>query len=313
MASDATTADTVSPPRALFDTRQALLLAALTITWGLNWPVMKAGIGDFPPLSFRTLSMWLGTPLLWLALRRRGVPLAIARRDWPALAGLTLTNMLFWHVVAINALAVLSSGRAAILGYTMPIFAAVWGVVRYGDRLQTRHAAGVAAAAIGVALLLWHEFARIAGRPIGAIGMLVAAAVWAIGTQQLRRSRLNAPILAVVFWMTCLTTLAMTLLACLFEQPRWHAPGTVTWLAAIYNAVLIFAFANPLWLVMARRLPPMASSLSIMLIPVLGTVSGAWWLGERLHWQDGAAIALMMVAIGSVLWPSKAAATRQRA
>jgi threonine/homoserine efflux transporter RhtA len=42
-----------------------------------------------------------------------------------------------------------------------------------------------------------------------------------------------------------------------------------------------------------------------MLIPVLGTVSGALWLHEQLHWQDGAAIALMLVAIGSVLWPAR--------
>ena len=42
-----------------------------------------------------------------------------------------------------------------------------------------------------------------------------------------------------------------------------------------------------------------------MLIPVLGTVSGAWWLHEQLHWQDGAAIVLMLVAIGSVLLPSR--------
>jgi drug/metabolite transporter (DMT)-like permease len=40
-----------------------------------------------------------------------------------------------------------------------------------------------------------------------------------------------------------------------------------------------------------------------MMIPVLGALSGAWWLGEALHWQDGAAIVLMGGAIASVLWP----------
>ena len=40
-----------------------------------------------------------------------------------------------------------------------------------------------------------------------------------------------------------------------------------------------------------------------MLIPVLGTFSGAWWLGEQLHWQDDAAIVLVLVAIASVMLP----------
>jgi drug/metabolite transporter (DMT)-like permease len=50
-----------------------------------------------------------------------------------------------------------------------------------------------------------------------------------------------------------------------------------------------------------------ASTLSVMFIPVLGVFSGAVWLGEVVHWQDGVAVALMMVAIASVLWPAKVA------
>jgi drug/metabolite transporter (DMT)-like permease len=45
--------------------------------------------------------------------------------------------------------------------------------------------------------------------------------------------------------------------------------------------------------------------MSVMLIPVLGTVAGAWWLGESLHWQDGAAIVLVLLAIASVMWPTR--------
>jgi drug/metabolite transporter (DMT)-like permease len=48
-----------------------------------------------------------------------------------------------------------------------------------------------------------------------------------------------------------------------------------------------------------------ASTLSVMFIPVVGVFSGALWLGETLHWQDWTAVGLMMVAIASVLWPAK--------
>jgi len=56
---------------------------------------------------------------------------------------------------------------------------------------------------------------------------------------------------------------------------------------------------------MARNLPPIASSMSVMMIPVLGVVSGAWWLNEKLHWQDGAAIVLVLLAIATVLLPAR--------
>jgi drug/metabolite transporter (DMT)-like permease len=288
-----------------FTRQQFVLLTFLTIVWGVNWPVMKLGVTGFAPLYFRTLSMWLGLPVLALVLVVQRVPVAIARKDWPELLKLSVTNMIVWHLLAILAVQALSSGRAAILGYTMPIFSALWGVAVFGERLKPRHVAGVIAAGIGVSLLLWHEFASIAGRPLAAVGMLVAAAVWALGTQQMRRTTIGAPTLALVFWMTLASTLVMSVATVLFERHRWAVPNTATALAIAYNAVLIFGLAQAVWLVLARNLPPIASSMSVMLIPVLGTVSGAWWLGEALHWQDGAAIVLVLLAIASVMWPTR--------
>jgi len=286
---------------------QFALLASLTLVWGLNWPVMKSGISGFPPLSFRTSSMWLGLPVLYLATRWMKISLRIERRHWREVGTLTFTNMIVWYVLAILSLQALSSGRAAILGYTMPIFSAIIGARMFGQRLSARQWSGVAAATIGVALLLWHEFGTVAGKPLAAAGMLVAAAVWALGTQQLRRTRIDAPTMAIVFWMTLATTLVMTLLSIVLESDRWRMPAPSAWFGITYNAVLIIGFGQPIWLVLARSLPPIASTLSVMLIPVLGTLSGAWWLNEQLHWQDGAAIVLMLTAIASVLWPARPA------
>jgi drug/metabolite transporter (DMT)-like permease len=135
--------------------------------------------------------------------------------------------------------------------------------------------------------------------------MLTAAAAWGLGTQQLRRTRIAAATLALTWWMTVATTVFMTLFAAWFEREAWAAPDAAAWSAIVYNAVLIFGFAQPVWLVLARSLPPVASTLSVMMIPVLGAVSGALWLRESLHWQDAAAVLLMGAAIASVLWPER--------
>jgi drug/metabolite transporter (DMT)-like permease len=296
-----------------FSTRQIVLLILLTLVWGLNWPVMKFGVTHFAPLSFRALSMWLGLPVLYIAVRMMKVPLHIERSQWRELGVLTFNNMIVWHVLAILSVQALSSGRAAILGYTMPVFSALWGVALFGQRLSGRQILGVAAAALGVALLLWHELGRMAGRPWGAAGMLISAAVWALGTQQLRRTRMTAPTLAIVFWMTLITTLVMSVLASVAEHERWRSPEPQVWAAIAFNAVMIFGFAQPVWLYLARNLAPVASTLSVMMIPVLGTLSGAWWLNEQLHWQDFAAIVLMLAAIASVLWPARSARDAQPA
>ncbi len=288
--------------------RQLAVLVLLTLVWGLNWPVMKMGVSGtpahpqpYPPLLFRGLSMWLGLPVLAAAMLRLGAPLALPRAQWGPVLRLALTNMMIWHAIVIVAVQSLSSGRSAILGYSMPIFAALWGRVLFGERLGWQTQAGVAAAALGIGLLLAHEFGRLSGAPLAAGSVLVAAAIWAYGTHRLRRAELGVPLLTVVFWMTASTAAVVLALSLLLELPQWHLPpAPVAW-AVAYNAIGVFGFAHAAWFFLARSMPPVASSISVMLIPVLGTFSGAFFLGEALHWQDFAAVVLMVAAIASVL------------
>ena len=286
--------------------RQLILLVLLTLVWGLNWPVMKLGIADYPPLTFRALSIWLGVPVLGLALVVMKVPFFVPRERYRELFWLAFANMFVWHALIIVALKHLSSGRAAILGYTMPIFSALLGAWFFGNRLRARNWLGVAAAGLGVSLLLWHELTNLSGQPVAVLCALIGAATWALGTHRLRNTSMQVATLTISFWMTLMTAVVISLLSVLFERPQWKLPGTATWWSIGYNAVLIFGFAHASWFFLARSLPPVASTLSVMMIPILGVFSGAIGLGEVLHWQDWAAVVLMVVAIASVLAPARA-------
>jgi drug/metabolite transporter (DMT)-like permease len=189
----------------------------------------------------------------------------------------------------------------------MPIFSALIGALIFHNQLSKRAWGGVFAAALGVVLLLWHELANLSGKPVGVVLALVAASTWALGTQMLRRTTIPLPTLTLSFWMTAMTTLVMTVLAFVFEFHRWQEPTPTHWAAIVFNALLVFGFAHAAWFYLARVLPPVASTLSVMMIPILGVFSGAWALNEVLHWQDWAAMGLMVVSIASVLWPTKPA------
>nr|WP_233246901.1 DMT family transporter [Limnohabitans sp. Rim8] len=286
--------------------KQLLTLVILTLVWGMNWPILKIGVTGYPAITFRSISMWIGWPLLGLVLLRMKVPFKVPRHEWRELVLLAISNMFVWHVLIILAVQDLSSGRAAILGYTMPIFSAVMGVLFFKSPLRPRAWLGVALAALAAMLLLWHELAHLSGKPLGVLIALLAAASWALGTQQIRHTKMTVPTLTIVFWMTGMTAVVMSALAVVFEMDRWAMPPAHTWGSIIYNAIGVFVFAQAAWLSLARSLPPLASSLSVMFIPVLGVFAGAWWLGEVLHWQDWLAVLLVVAAIASVLWPARA-------
>ena len=285
------------------DRKQLILVILVTLSWGLNWPMMKIGVTGFPPLTFRAICLLMGVPVLWLALKVLKVPCFVERKDWRELFWLAVTNMFIWHVLIILAISVLSSGRAAILGYTMPVFSALLGVAFFGAQMRRAQWLGVGAAAVGVSLLLFNELTNFAGQPLGVLMALVAAAVWALGTQKLRNTTIVANTLTLSFWMTLMAAVVVGVLSIAFERHLWITPSAKNWMAIVYNGVLIFGFTHAAWFTLARGLPPVASTLSTMMIPVLGVFSGALWLGEVLHWQDWTAVALMAVAISTVLIP----------
>jgi drug/metabolite transporter (DMT)-like permease len=251
------------------------------------------------------LCLLIGTPVLGMGLLAMKVPFRVPRQYWRELLVLAIFNMFIWHVLIILAVQYLSSGRSAILGYTMPIFSALIGAFIFQNQLSKRAWGGVFAAALGVVLLLWHELTNLSGKPVGVLLALVAASTWALGTQMLRRTTIPLSTLTLSFWMTAMTTLVMTVLAFVFESDRWQEPTPVHWMAILYTALLVFGFAHSAWFYLARGLQPVASTLSVMMIPILGVFSGAWALNETLHWQDWAAMGLMVVSIASVLWPSQ--------
>jgi drug/metabolite transporter (DMT)-like permease len=285
--------------------RDLILLAALTVAWGLNWPVMKVGVAELPPMLFRTLVLSGGVAVLWFFMRATGVPLAVPRHQWGLLLWMAIPNVIIWHVLSVYALRMLPSGRAAILGYTMPVWAVLFGLLLYGERPRAAYWWGVAAALAGTLLLLSSEFVKLAGSPLGTVLMLVAAAAWGWGTHLMRRHLTELPTLTLGFWMLASAIPVVGTLTLLLEVPQWRAPLPMEWLSIGYNVFVAIAFCHIVWFKLARTLPPVASGLSVMLIPVLGVFSSMWLLGEVPHWQDYAALALILVALGTVLLPAK--------
>lgn len=66
-----------------------------------------------------------------------------------------------------------------------------------------------------------------------------------------------------------------------------------------------YGFAQIIWFSLARNLPPATSAMSVMAIPLIGTLSATFIVGEVPHWQDYAAVALVMSAIAAVLLPAR--------
>jgi drug/metabolite transporter (DMT)-like permease len=286
--------------------RGALIgLAALTLMWGLNWPLMKFSLRELTPLYFRAVTMTGGSLLLYVFYAARGQNMRLTRSTWPAMARLAATNIFGWHLFSILGVQALASGRAAILGFTMPIWTVLLAVAFFGERLTPRVAWAAVCVAAAVLLLLGDELVALAGNPLGVVWMQLAALSWALGTILMRRSRLTLATPVITVWMMLLSSAVFWIVAALAEPfPSWNF-STPMWAALVWGFAVNYGIAQIIWFGLARELPATASAFSIMAVPVVGILSATWIVGEIPGWQDWAAAIFVVGAIATTLLRGK--------
>lgn len=280
------------------------VLAGLTLAWGLNWTAMKVALAEVPPWTFRSLCLGGGGAVLFAALRLRGESFAVPRGQWPRLAAAAFLNITCWNLLIAFGLALIPAGRAAILGYTMPVWAIPLSVWLLGERMSARKLAGLALGVLALVLLIAHDGFDAGRSPLGALLVLGGAMSWALGTVVQKRWPVELGAGPYTVWLMLLGGVPIFLGAVALEDPaRLREVGGAAALGVLYNVFVAYAFAHWAWIKIATSVSVSAFSISMLVIPVVGVLSGVAFLAERPGWREAAALACVLGALATVIRP----------
>jgi drug/metabolite transporter (DMT)-like permease len=280
--------------------RQLVLLVALTLLWGCNWPMMKFSLREVPPLTFRALTMTGGVLLMaaWFALR--GTSLALPRTQIVRVFALAAPNIIGWHWASIIGLTQLAAGRAGILAFTMPVWTVLLGALLFGQHLTRRAAIASLCALAAVALLAVDELTSLAGRPVGVLWLQAAAISWAVGTLLMKRLTVTLSTEALTVWMMVFGSAFFAVAAIVAEPlPAATAWSAATWTSLAWGVLVNFGISQLLWFTLARELPAQASAFSLMAVPMVGVLSSALVIGEAPRASDWLALLFIATAIAA--------------
>ena len=294
-----------TPEQPSINGTDVLLILLVTLAWGMNYPIMKYVVMQYPPTTFRAMTFMLGMLSLGLYALLKGESLVVPRGQRWLTFKLGLPNMVLWHVGLVYGLTLLNSGRAAIIGYTMPVWTLMASVLFYSEKLSARAVWAVASSITATLLLAQHEFSHFAGQPLGLLYTFGAAITWGIGNAMMKNSSLSISSVSLTFWSLVCGSVVFCGFALSLEIPRWRWPNALECLAIVYGGCITFAVCYVAWFRVARKLSPVASGLSIMLVPVVGVFGGALSLGEDIAREDLWALGFILVAMALVLSPRK--------
>jgi drug/metabolite transporter (DMT)-like permease len=287
------------------------LVFLLTLVWGTNWPLFPLAVREVSVWTFRAFCL-VGAGAVLLALARaRGESLRIPSAHWGTLAASSMTYLVVWNVASTYAAVLIPSGQAAILGFTMPLWAALLAWAFMGQRPGKRVLLALAIGGLGVLLLIANGIDAYARAPLGFGLGLLAGLGWATGTVILKRRPIPASALVLTGWQLLVAALPIVAAALVLGQGQWFVPSATTIVVIAYITFVPMAIGNAAWFAIVGLLPANIAGLSSVMVPVVAMVSGAIVHGEPLGPVQWASMLCCAVGVGlALLTPSTPAAGR---
>lgn len=278
-----------------------LFLAATAIGWGLNWPAMKILLRDWPPLFARGIAGVVATLILFAIAAVSRERLRVPRKAWGRLLLASFTNVFAWMGFTTISMTTLSISEAALLVYTMPIWATLFAWPILGARPKPRDVTGLILGFTGLVVLFsGHPLGFESGKVVGIALALAAAILFALGSLLNARPVPVAPI-SFVAWQVGLASLPMVVLGFAFEHPDLGALRLDSGLILAYMILVPAGTCYLTWFAAIRRLPAATAAVGMLSVPVIGILAGALFLGDGIGWRETGAIVLTLSGVALAL------------
>ncbi|MBR0692953.1 DMT family transporter [Bradyrhizobium lablabi] len=280
----------------------AAFLVVASIGWGLNFPIMKYLLTEWPPLSSRGLCGIVGAIALALFAVARGQSLRVPAKMGLRLALVSTLTLGGWVAFMGLALIWLRASEAAVVGISIPVWVALLAWPILGERVSLLRALSLAVALMGITVLIGGAGVDASLEKLPGILCALAGAVCVgLGTVLTKHFPLAMPPLSLAAWQIGIGCLPVAIIGMLVEQPQLAALTPLGWASMIYLTLIQFCLCYVCWFAALERLPAATASIGTLLVPVVGVLAAAAMLHEPLGPRDIAALVVTLAAVAVAL------------
>lgn len=258
-----------------------LLLALLTIViWGANFVAIRIGLKDFPPLMLSAVRFLLAA-IPWVFF------LPKPQAPWRYIAGYGVFTFAVQFGFLFGGIYLgLSPGLSSLVLQVQVFFSMGLAVLFFHERSSGWKVVGSLISCIGIGIV--GAYTDQGSSFLGLIFVLLAALSWAAGNMFTKQVRAQSA-LSLVVWGNLVALPVMLVLSLVVEGPEVvaHALQSVSWPtvgAVIYIVYLSTHVGYGIWGFLLKSYPTSTVVPFTLLIPVVGFLSSAIFLGEDFTW-----------------------------
>lgn len=284
-----------------------LALAGAIVGYGGLWPVTRTALEFTPPFWYATIRISIGALVLFAILFATGKLRWPTRHDMPLVLSVAIFMMAIYTALMHFALQYVEAGRAALLGYTTPLWVLPAAYFFLREKPTKRRLAGLVIALCGLGVLFnpvafdWSKREVVVGN-----GMLLLCAVsWSIAIIHIRRHKpQRTPFQLAPFQLSIAATLLGALALVVDPLPvitgSWAQIGVFA-----YGGIMGTALAMLSVTTAVRYLPTAVSTVGLLGTPVFALLLSVVFLGEALTPPLIVGVVLILGGIALVSVPAR--------
>ena len=291
----------------IMNRREWAMLVTLSVLWGGSFFFAEIALESLPPLTIVTLRVGLAAITLWLVVLALKLPIPNSPPIWIAFLTMGLLNNVLPFSLIVWGQSQISSGLAAILNATAPLFGGiVAGILLRDESATPLKITGVVIGFAGVIVMM--DLSSIATSSLLAqLAILADALSYACASVYGRRFKATGlnPILVAAGQVTGSTLLLLPIALWVDGNDHYANVPSQVWAAIISLAVFSTAAAYILYFKLLASAGATNILLVTLLVPVSAILLGWLFLEESLqtpHIIGMAMIALGLSAIDGRLW-----------
>ena len=270
------------------------LLFLLILVWTSVWSLFKIAIEAIPPLSFRVI---IGIPafalLLFLGFKKVKT-INIPRDDWKPLLLISFFNVTLWQVLMLYGISMLGGGRAAVLTYTMPVWATIFAAIFGYEKINISIIISLIFGMLGIFFLSIeiNVFENIFGFLI----TVSAGLSWAVGTMIVKYGGIKSDGLIVAGWQQIIGIIPIIPFALYFDLNNFGSIENIHIFIILYGIILSSAYTYWAYFTILQKFSVNVTSISVMAVPILAILVDYIFINVKFSILD--LLALIFIVSG---------------
>jgi O-acetylserine/cysteine efflux transporter len=290
------------------DASMKSLILLLCLIWGFNFVLMKEANTAFPPVLFAAYRFGLGTVVLFIIIYFKKIPFPNKRdMKWYILCGLLQTT--FFNIAIQISLNHISAGITSVLTYSMPFWLTLMAhFVIPHEKLTVKKSIGLLSGILGLLIAMHIKL----GGSMGAMLLALSSGLaWAVSNIIIKQKLTHNNNIQFTAWQMAVGAIGLAGYSLVFEHGPSHW-GVMPVIYILFGGVIASAFGFVLWFYILSNTEASKASISLLLVPMVGLISGYFVLHETLRIETTIGILFILFGIWLVNSKSKAPSSLYR-